>query len=199
MAAHVAVTIQILIAAGFVVLTALAGLRASLERSGRGRGLFLATTRLEIAVLSLMLLTLVALGCAQILLRNVFHSGLIWAEPLMRHLVLWLGALGAALASARMRHISVDALSRLLPASLLPARRWIVYSITAVAAYALLIATLRLIVDEREFGEVAFLGIRTWVLQLILPLAFAIITYRTLLAIFLGRESAESQQMEDEA
>jgi TRAP-type C4-dicarboxylate transport system permease small subunit len=48
------------------------------------------------------------------------------------------------------------------------------------------------VVDERSFGEVAFLGIRTWVLQLILPVSFVVITYRTLLAIFLGREPAEA-------
>jgi C4-dicarboxylate transporter DctQ subunit len=177
---------------GFVGLVVLAALRGGLERSPRARRFFAATGRVEIAVVALMLVALVFLGCAQIFLRNAFHSGWLWADPLMRHIVLWLGALGAALASARMRHISVDALSRLLPASALPLRRLIVYGVTAAVAYALTVATVRLVVDERGFGEVAFLGVRTWVLQLILPAAFAIITYRTLLAIFLGRESVES-------
>jgi C4-dicarboxylate transporter DctQ subunit len=109
----------------------------------------------------------------------------------MRHIVLWLGACGAALASARVRHISVDALTRVLPDRLRPARRTIVYTATAVAAYLLAISTVRLVIDEREFGEIAFLGVRTWVAQLILPAAFALITYRTLLGVFLGREPAE--------
>ncbi len=186
-----------LIVLGFVGLAVLAGLRASLERSARARGFFALTTRVEIATIAAMLLALVVLGCAQILLRNAFNSGWLWADPMMRHLVLWLGALGAALASARMRHISVDALSRLLPASLLPLRRLIVYGVTAVAAYALTVAAVRLVADERSFGEVAFLGIRTWVLQLVLPIAFAMITYRSLLAVFLGRESAESGLVSD--
>jgi TRAP-type C4-dicarboxylate transport system permease small subunit len=181
-----------LIVLGFVAIAVLAALRAGLERSPRARRFFAFTNGVEIAVIALMLLALVVFGCAQILLRNAFNSGLLWADPLMRHLVLWLGALGAALASARMRHISVDSLSRLLPPSLLPLRRLIVYGVTAVAAYALMVATLRLIADERSYGEVAFLGLRTWVLQLVLPIAFAMITYRTLLAIFLGRESVES-------
>ena len=183
---------NLLIALGFVGLIALAALRAALERSERARRFFAATGWLEIGVLAAMLGALIFLGCAQILLRNAMNSGWLWADPLMRHLVLWLGALGAALASARMRHISVDALSRLLPPTLLPLRRFIVYGVTAFAAYALLVSTVRLIADEREFGEVAFLGIRTWVLQLVLPVAFGMITYRTLLAIFLGRESVES-------
>ncbi len=177
---------------GFLAIVAMAGLRATLEKSARARRFFDVTMRIEVGVLALMLLALVVLGCAQIVLRNAFNSGILWADPLMRHLVLWLGALGAALASARMRHISVDALSRLLPRSALPTRRAVVYGVTAVAAYMLMIATIRLIVDERSFGDVAFLGVRTWVLQLILPLSFALIAYRTLLAIFLARESDES-------
>ena len=183
---------NLLIALGFVGLVALAAVRAYLERSPSARRVFAAAMHVEVGVVSLMLLTLVFLGCAQILLRNAFNSGWLWADPLMRHIVLWLGALGAALASARLRHISVDALSRVLPATLHGARRLVVYGFTAVAAYALLISTIRLVIDERDFGEVAFLGVRTWVLQLILPIAFGIITYRTALALFLGREPAES-------
>ncbi len=181
-----------LIVLGFVALAVLAGLRAGLERSARARDFFALTTRVETGFIAAMLLTLIVLGCAQILLRNAFHSGLLWADPLMRHLVLGLGAFGAALASARMRHISVDALSRLLPASLLPLRRLVVFGVTAVAAYVLMVAAMRLVADERSFGEVAFLGVRTWVLQLVLPIAFAMITYRSLLTVFLGRESVES-------
>jgi TRAP-type C4-dicarboxylate transport system permease small subunit len=182
----------LLLVLGFVALVALAALRAALERTPRARRFFGWCGRAEVAVLALMLMALIGLGCAQILLRNVFHSGWLWADPLMRHIVLWLGALGAAVASARMRHISVDALSRLLPASLLPLRRLVVYGVSAVVCYALTIATMRLVVDERSFGEVAFFGVRTWVLQLVLPVAFAIMTYRTALAIFLGRESIET-------
>lgn len=182
----------VLIVLGFAGLAVLAGVRAWLERSQPARNFFAFTTRVEVGLLTLMLATLVVLGCAQIVLRNAFSSGLLWADPLMRHLVLWLGALGACLASARMRHISVDALSRLLPPSALPLRRLIVYGATAAASYVLMIAAMRLVASERSFGEIAFLGIRTWVLQLVLPIAFAIITYRSILAIFLGREAVEA-------
>lgn len=184
--------LKIIIVGGLVALIAMAAVRSRLERAQRAVGFFAAMERVEIGFIALMLLGLVGLGCLQILLRNLFHSGLIWADPLMRHLVLWLGAFGAAFASARMRHISVDALSRLLPERFHPLRRFIVYGCTAIAAYLLVIATVRLVLDERQYAEVAFLGIRTWVLEAVLPVAFAIITYRTILAIFLGRESAET-------
>jgi len=180
--------------AGFLLLLALAAGRAALERRGRGGALFGAAGRAEVLFVALLLLTLVALGATQIFLRNFFNSGLLWADPLMRHIVLWLGACGAALASARVRHISVDALTRVLPARSRPGRRVIVYSATAIAAYLLAISTVRLVIDEREFGEIAFLGVHTWVAQLILPAAFVLITYRTLLGIFLAREPAETAE-----
>jgi C4-dicarboxylate transporter, DctQ subunit len=178
--------------AGFVLLAAAATIRAGLERHERARSLFRLGGRLEVGAVALLLGTLVVLGSVQILLRNAFHSGLLWADPLMRHIVLWLGAMGAALASAHMRHITVDALSRLLPASWKPARRLVVYGITAVIAYVLAVAGVRLVIDERSFGDVAFFGIQTWVMQLILPGCFALITYRSLLAIFLKWEPAEA-------
>ncbi|HEX5132122.1 MAG TPA: TRAP transporter small permease subunit [Candidatus Krumholzibacteria bacterium] len=178
--------------AGFALLAALAFARAMLERRNRGHAVFAAAGSAEILFIGLLIGTLVVLGAVQIFLRNAFNSGLLWADPLMRHIVLWLGASGAALASARMRHISVDALTRVLPDSFRPARRVVVYLATAVAAYLLAIATVRLVIDERSFGEVAFLGVHTWVLQLILPGAFVLITYRSILALLLGREPAET-------
>jgi TRAP-type C4-dicarboxylate transport system permease small subunit len=177
---------------GFVLIVACAALRASLERSEGARRFFAGAYRVEMGFVALMLLTLIFLGCAQILLRNAFHSGWLWADPLMRHIVLWLGALGAALASARMHHITVDALSRTLPKNRLAWRRFVVYGVTAVAAYALMVAAVRLVVDERGYGETEFWGVPTWVLQLVIPIAFALIAYRTVLAIFLGREPVES-------
>jgi TRAP-type C4-dicarboxylate transport system permease small subunit len=181
-----------LVLAGFAVLVLLAMVRAVLEKRGTGRALFATAGNAEVLFVALLLLTLVALGATQIFLRNAFNSGLLWADPLMRHIVLWLGACGAALASARLRHISVDALTRVLPRQLEPARRAIVYGATAIVAYLLAVATVRLVIDERLFGEIAFLSVPTWVAQLILPAAFALITYRSILGILLGRDPAET-------
>jgi C4-dicarboxylate transporter, DctQ subunit len=182
----------VVVIAGLVILILLAALRARLDRRGGARAFFDFLGNLEITLIVALLASLVVLGTTQIIMRNVLHSGLLWADPFMRHVVLYLGAVGATLAAARMNHITVDVSSRLLPAKLKPARRVIVYGATAIASYLLAIAAARLVINERGYGEVAFLGIRTWVLQLILPVCFVVITYRTLLAIFLAREPAEA-------
>ena len=174
-----------------IVLTTLllALARASVDKKPAWRRFFDGLGRIEVAVLALLLGTLIFFGCLQIFLRNVFHSGIIWADPLMRHIVLWLGCLGGVMATARVRHISIDILTRFLPAPLQPVRDRAIYFATAMAASVLGMAALRLVIDEREFGEIAFLGVGVWVLQVILPVAFFMITYRSFLNMFLARKA----------
>ena len=172
-----------------MLIAASAVVRAVLYRKHYLRGLFGVVGRLEVGVITILLLALVLLGCMQIVLRNFFHSGVLWADPLMRHLVLWLGCLGAALATTRLRHINIDVFTRLVPRRQRGYRRAVVYTATAIAAFYLGVAALRLVVDERAFGDVAFGTVKTWTLQTVLPYSFFIISYRCLVNLFTGRES----------
>jgi TRAP-type C4-dicarboxylate transport system permease small subunit len=167
----------------------LALVRAYLDKRPKWKAFFGFLGGLEVAVIGLLLGALIFFGCLQIFLRNVFHSGIIWADPLMRHIVLWLGCLGGVMATARIRHISIDIFSRFLPGPLQSFRDKIVYLATAAIASVLGMAALRLVVDEKEFGEQAFLNIDVWMLQMIIPVAFFLIAYRSFLNVFLGRKA----------
>ncbi len=171
-----------------VFLLALAGGRALLIQRKKLVGFFNFLGWVEVGVLGLLLGTLIVLGGLQIILRNIFHSGVLWADPLMRHVVLWLGCLGAALATTNARHINIDVFSRLLPDGLKPWRRSLVYGATAVATFMLGVSAWRLVLDERSYGDVAFASIPVWVLQLVLPIAFFMICYRSLVNLFIGLE-----------
>ncbi len=59
---------------------------------------------------------------------------------------------------------------------------------TALATSVLGFAALKLVIDEREFGEKAFLNIGTWVLQAVLPLSFFLISYRSFFNMWCPRE-----------
>ncbi len=76
--------------------------------AGRFRLLAGALGRLEDALLVALLGVLLLLASTQILLRNLFDAGLTWADPLLRVLVLWLGLLGAMIASRSGKHITLD-------------------------------------------------------------------------------------------
>ncbi|MEJ2722735.1 MAG: TRAP transporter small permease subunit [bacterium] len=106
--------VYILIAVGILLL---AVLRAYLKKRSRLEGFFRFTGWVEVGFIALLLFALIFFGCLQIVLRNFFHTGLIWADPLMRHIVLWLGCMGAVLATSRMRHISIDIFTRLRSSS----------------------------------------------------------------------------------
>ena len=178
--------LSVLLATSIVVL---AGVRSFLYQRDLLAGWFRFLGRLEVGALALLLGTLIGLGVLQILLRNLFHTGWLWADPLMRHIVLWLGCLGAVLAATHLRHINIDVFTRLLPSALRPLRRVLVYTATAIATFLLGLAALRLVIDERAFGDVAFGPFQTWHLQTVLPLAFFLISYRSLFNLLISREA----------
>ena len=171
------ILIYFLVASG-IVLAAL--VRVYLDKKSRLKRFFGFLGLLEIGILALLLATLVSLGCLQIVLRNFFHQGIIWADPMMRHIVLWLGCLGGAYATTKMRHIGIDVLTRFLPKKARAVRDRVVYLATAGVAVMLGFAALKLVLEEKSFGEKDFLNIDTWLLQVILPAAFLLIAYRCL-------------------
>ena len=72
----------------------------------------------EDGLLVLILAVLVVLAAAQIVLRNLAGSGILWADPALRVLVLWVGMAGALAATRDDRQITVDVVARWAP------RRW---------------------------------------------------------------------------
>ena len=178
----------LLIVLGIVIL---ARLRAYLNDKAAWQPVFKGLGVLEIAIISLLLATLIFFGTLQIVLRNFFQQGIVWADPLMRHIVLWLGCLGGVLATAKMRHINIDVLGRLLPERYQPLRNRVVAVATALATSVIGFAALKLVLDERAFGETDFLSIPTWILQSILPIAFMLITYRALVNFMLSPATRE--------
>ena len=157
-----------------------------------------ALRRFEDTLLALLLTGMILLASLQIFLRNLFDSGIGWADPLVRVLVLWVGLLGALAASRDDRHINVDVLSRLLPTRVHGPVRTVTSLFTAGIAGLVAYQALRFVISEFEIGSVAFAGVRTWMLASIVPVAFGGIALRYLLLavdgarslLFAGREAS---------
>jgi TRAP-type C4-dicarboxylate transport system permease small subunit len=136
--------------------------------------------RAEDTLLVMLLGAMICLASTQILLRNLFDSGFVWIDPVLRVLVLWLGLLGAMVATRSDKHISIDVLSRyiegkfqyLLQAAVAQVSAW---TCLVIAAYGF--DWIRL--DFLD-GLVAFAGIPAWMLQAIIPLSFGVIGLRYL-------------------
>jgi TRAP-type C4-dicarboxylate transport system permease small subunit len=148
---------------------------ASAAESARGL-----LPRIEEALLALLLGGMILLAALQIGLRSLLGTGLPWADPLLRVLVLWVGLLGAVTASREGRHITVDVVSRMLPARARAAAGVVTGLFTAGVAAALAWHGARFVASERQFGSMAFSGIPAWGLESVIPGAFALIAVRYL-------------------
>jgi len=129
----------------------------------------------EDVILALVLSVMIGLAATQIVLRNVFDAGLMWADPMLRVMVLWVGLLGAIVATRMDKQITVDVLSRLLPSRWTAAARVVTDLFTAGVSLILAWHAGRLVIDERLVGTVAFANVPMWVCESILPVAFLVI------------------------
>lgn len=136
--------------------------------------------RLEEAVLALLLGAMIVLSGLQILLRSLFDSGLLWADPALRVLVLWVGLLGAVTACRGGRQITVDVVARQLSGRARAVVGAVTSLFTAGVSGVLAYHGARFVLSEREFASAAFAGIPAWTLQSVIPFAFAAIALRYL-------------------
>ena len=149
------------------------------------RGVFLFVNRFEEILLSLILISMILLACTQIFLRTVMSSGLLWADPLLRYLVLWSGLLGAVAATGQGKHIALDVLSRKMPKSIAPWVNLATLLFCCLASAGLAWAGVIFIQGELEFGSAGPLSLPLWFWNSIFPAAFSLITIKYFLLIFL--------------
>ena len=145
---------------------------------------------------------MVLLAFTQVILRNVFSTGFLWADTLLRHMVLWAGFVGASLATEEERHIAIDVLSRFLPERYKHLTRIFTFFFAAVICFILGDAALTFVLSEKEAGSVLLIfgstEVLTWHAELIIPIGFGMMCLRFLLRIaehiaeFFGKQPAVS-------
>ncbi|KPK25576.1 MAG: hypothetical protein AMJ61_11585 [Desulfobacterales bacterium SG8_35_2] len=135
----------------------------------------------EEAFLCLLLLGMILLACVQIFLRTFYSSGILWADPLLRYMVVWAGLFGAAVATKQARHISIDIISHLLPEQFMPWLRVVLNFFSASVCILITYGAVTFVRDEALYGGRGILDIPSWVLNMVYPLAFSIIAVRFLI------------------
>ena len=135
-------------------------------------------TLAENAALVILLGSLVLLAVGQIILREVFETGIFWADELIKLLVLWLAMVGSVAATRDNRHIRVDALSHLLPDSAVAIIRLVVDTFAAAVCAVIAWQSWRYLQLEIEFEDTVLIDTPAWVMHIVVPAAFALISYR---------------------
>ena len=144
--------------------------------------------RLEDGALILALVSMLTVALLQIVLRNLFDSGFLWAESFLRILVLWVAMLGAMVATRERNHISIDLLSRLLPPGFFVPLQNIsllfAAGVCATAAYHCVV----FINYEYQDGTSAFADVPVWICQSIMPIGFGVMALRFVFSVFVREQ-----------
>ena len=143
-------------------------------------------TWLENGIMASLLTAMIVLACSQIVMRNVWDAGIVWSEPLLRIMVLWLGLLGAIAATRDNSHISVDMLSRIMPALGKRIAGLITDGFSVVVCALIAYHSTRFVLMEKADGLIAFGNVPAWICEAIIPIGFGLMALRFAIA-FSGR------------
>ena len=134
--------------------------------------------RAEDAFASLALLVMVLLPLGEIVARKAFGRGIPASGPIVSHLTLWVGFLGAAIGARDGKLLA------LATGTFIPPGPWRRGAEVLAAAVGACVASLlawggwQMASVEREAGSTIGAGIPTWIAQAVLPVAFALIAVR---------------------
>jgi tripartite ATP-independent transporter DctM subunit len=135
-------------------------------------------SRLEDAVAGLVFVLMAALPLAEIVARWFVPTGIPGSLDLVKHLTLWVGFLGAAIA-AREGKLLAMATGELIPeGGFKRGARVLAGMVTAAVAGLLVWGGIELVLTTREQGGTIGRDIPTWIAQLVLPVGLALIAAR---------------------
>ncbi|MCJ7592255.1 MAG: TRAP transporter small permease [Woeseiaceae bacterium] len=137
-----------------------------------------AGTALETIVLVSMLTAMMLVAVSQIVMREAFGTGFGWADELIRLMVLWLALVGSIAACRENRHIRIDALSHVLSDSAVNVLRVLVDVFAALVCGVIAVQAWRYLQVEIEYKDTVLVDTPAWMAHVIMPVAFALISYR---------------------
>ena len=156
-----------------------------------------ALVRLEDLVASSALLVMVLLPLSEIVARRFFGRGIPGSGPIVQHLTLWVGFLGAAIAAREGKLLA------LATGTFIPQGKWrraadiLAAAYGACASVVLAFGGWQMAMIERDTGTEIGAGIHAWVTQLVLPVSFALIAARLVWRV--GHATLQEDLREDSA
>ena len=136
--------------------------------------------KFETVLLVVVLSVMVLLAFLQVVLRNLFSEGILWGDTFLRHLVLWVGFLGASLATREKKHINIDLFTRFVKGRSQTFIKAFVNLFAAVVCWYLTSAAWTFVMDEKSVNSTLFSDIPAWYFQIIIPAGFLLMSFRFL-------------------
>ena len=132
----------------------------------------------ENAVTGLALLAMSLLPVLELLLRTTFARGIPGSVEYVQNLTLWVGFLGAVIASRERRHLNLSTAEMALPPRLKAAAGSLTAVVSVAVSAGLFWAGLQFVLSE--MADPVRIGgwLPVWCVEAVLPLSFLIITLR---------------------
>ncbi|MGE3955418.1 MAG: TRAP transporter large permease subunit [Vicinamibacterales bacterium] len=134
--------------------------------------------QIEDACSAVALTAMAVIPLLEIVLRRAFGIGIPAAGPIVQHLVLWVGFLGAAIAARDGKLLALASGTFIPDGRLRQAAGVVAAAVASCMAALLAYGGLELLLTEREAHSSFGAGIPTWAAQIALPLGFALIALR---------------------
>ncbi|MGH8723476.1 MAG: TRAP transporter large permease subunit, partial [Burkholderiales bacterium] len=134
---------------------------------------------LENGVVAALFALTVAVPIAEIVLRATLHVGIQGVGPIVQHLTLALGMLGAAIAARDGRLLTL-AVSGFIKGRAGGAAQFAGRAVAAGVTVLLVLSTLDFVSAERSSGSTLVYGVPVWVAELPLLAGYALIAWRLL-------------------
>ena len=133
---------------------------------------------------------MVGLSFLQVVLRLCFASSLLWADIFLRHLVLWVGFLGAALAASSASHSAIDLVKKILPEKFRRPVHVLVHLCACAALILLSGAALRFFKDDMDSNSILFTigatAVPSYWMNVMIPVGFILLLLHFALGMFSG-------------
>ena len=151
-------------------------------------------SKIETGLLCLIVALMIGLGIFEIVLRYGFKTSLLWKTVMLENLTLWLCFLGAALATAEKRHISIDVLSRVLPDKIMRYSHYIIDILSMIVVSILAYYGFDFLQEEQKLQTTLIGEIPLWWAKSIIPTGFVLIGIHLLLQFGIRLTGSEDKQ-----
>jgi len=121
---------------------------------------------------------MMVLSVTQIVMREIFSTGVVWAGELLKLMVLWLAMIAAIAACRDNRHIRIDALSHVLPGQAIRYTRVLVDLFAAAVCGVVAWHAWRYLQLEIEFEDTVLIDTPAWIVHGVIPASFVVMSYR---------------------
>jgi len=139
----------------------------------RGRLVLAENMVLAFALAAMMLLPLI-----EIVLRKLLHTGISAQTSIVQHLTLVVGMVGGAIAARDGRLLALGTVELLARGRLKTPSRIFAGGVAAAVTALLGVASVQFVASERVGARALAYGVPLWIVQVVLPVGFALIAWR---------------------